>query len=230
MKGVFVTATGTNVGKTFVSCLLAQCLRDKLRVGVMKPFSSGSQLDALRLIRASGRRDLLLKDVNPAYFDKPLAPYSATGLGRRKIDFSSVFKSFRSIQKNSDFMIVEGIGGLAVPITENWTAADFAHKLGLPIVIVTHLELGTLNHTLLTVDYARRMDIPVWGLVSTDSKKEKGLSYETNLSALPKLTRLPWLLNLPNSPGSFEQRIKKIIQIRSVQKQIKKLGRLIHES
>lgn len=230
MKGVFVTATGTDIGKTFVSCLLAKSLSENLRVGVMKPFSSGSQLDAVRLIQSSGRKDLSLKDVNPIYYKKPLAPYSAAGLGRKKIDFSRVFESFESLQKKSDFMIVEGIGGLAVPLTQDWTAAHLAHKLGLPIVIVTHLGLGTLNHTFLTVDYARKMSLTILGLISSDSSRKKDLSYQTNFDALPRLTHLPWLLNLPYGSGSFDQKIQKMLRIHSVQKQIKKIGCLINES
>lgn len=230
MKGVFVTATGTDIGKTFVSSLLAKGLSKMFRVAVMKPFSSGSRRDAFRMIQSSGRKDLSIEDVNPVYFEKPLAPYSAANFGRQKIDFTRVFRSLEHLKKQSDLIIVEGIGGLAVPLTQDYTAAHLARDMGFPIIVVTHLSLGTLNHTFLSVDYARRMNLEILGLVSSDANRKKDSSYQTNFQALPKLTGLPWLLNIPFASGSFNQKLTKTLKITSVQKQIRKIGRLFDES
>lgn len=203
VKGIFITGTDTGVGKTLISCALAKILSRQCRVGVMKPLAAGSSQDAENLQRASGRSDLKLKDINPIFFEKPLAPFSATHFGKKKINLSKIFESFEKIQASSDFVIVEGMGGLHVPVTDRWMVADLALQMNLPLIIVTRLGLGTLNHTLLTVDYARTKKISIAGIVVNTTSRRKDLSTQTNVQALSRLTRLPVLGPIPYLQGGF---------------------------
>ncbi len=208
MPGVFVTGTDTGIGKTLITCALANIFSKKYRVGVMKPFASGSHSDVQNLRRAARRSDLSLDDINPVFFSRPLAPFSATHFDRKKIDFSRIFKAYQKIQSVSDFALVEGMGGLHVPITKRYTVADLALQMKLPILIVTRLGLGTLNHTLLTVNYARQKGLSILGIIINSTKNEKDLSTQTNVQALSSLLPFPVLGPIPYLKGSFLKKLK----------------------
>ena len=177
MKGLFVTATGTEVGKTVVACGIARYLKNLgLEPGVMKPSASGG-----RWVRLNGRRRLVSNDaillkkaagsgdpmewINPSCFKAPLAPYSAALLEGRKFSLREVLKSYEEIQKRHPVVIVEGVGGARVPLDKNLEAADLILKMKLPALIVASAKLGTLNHTLLTLDYLKRKKVKVLGVV-----------------------------------------------------------------
>src|SRR5262245_53930023 len=148
-KGIFVTGTDTNVGKTAVACGIVSLLKAKgVKVGVMKPIASGGREDAERLREASGMSDGL-DVINPQHFEAPLAPVSAAALERREIDLDLIYRSYWFLQKHYDVVIVEGIGGVKVPIGESTYIADLIQALRLPALIVGRAGLGTLNHTLL---------------------------------------------------------------------------------
>lgn len=208
MSGFFITGTDTGVGKTFVSCLWASRLSLRKRVGVMKPFASGSRLDALRLRRCAHRFDLSLDEINPVFFDQPLSPYSADGFPEQNDFFQTILKNFRKVRDTSDVVIVEGMGGLHVPITRSRMVADLAREMDLPLVIVTHAGLGTLNHTLLTVHYAVQKGLKIAGLIMNNVRKTSDLSSQTNLDALGCLTGLPILGFIPYLRGRFEEKLK----------------------
>ncbi len=210
LPGVFITGTDTGIGKTLITCALALALSEKYHVGVMKPFASGSHSDVQNLRKIAKRSDLSLDDINPVFFSQPLAPFSATRFDKQKINFSKVFKAYQKIQSISDFTLVEGMGGLHVPITKKHTVADLALQMKLPILIVTRLGLGTLNHTLLTVDYARRKGLSILGIIINSTKKEKDLSTQTNVQALSKLLPIPILGPIPYLKGSFLEKLETI--------------------
>lgn len=211
-RGFFITGTDTGVGKTLVSCILAKVLSQRFHLGVMKPLASGSMLDVQRLKRASGRGDLDFEKLNPVFFDEPISPFSASLLGNKRIHLSKIYESYVWLQKHSDFVIVEGIGGLHVPITGKLTVADLALEMNLPLLIVTHPFLGTLNHTLLTVNYARQKGLKINGMIINASKNQKDPSTKTNALALSRLTRLPILASIPYLKGKFDEKVEKAVQ------------------
>jgi dethiobiotin synthetase len=185
-NGIFVTATDTGVGKTYFSCKLAQALlKLDINFGVMKPLSSGDRSDAKKLLKASKLKDSL-DLVNPLFFKYPLAPYASLGLEKRKLNIKKVFSSYSMLNTNNKFMIVEGIGGVNVPISRKYFVTDLIKDLRLPAVIVARVSLGTINHTLLTVKELRKKNIPVLAVVLTDSKG-KSLSELTNPKILSRL-------------------------------------------
>ena len=166
-RGVFVTGTDTGVGKTVVSCLLARTLRDAgLVVGVMKPFASGGRAggDALMLRDSIACPDPVEK-INPVCFDAPLSVLAASELEGREPDIGLVFDVYRELAAKRDFMVVEGVGGLMVPIRRDYFVLDLIMALGLPVLVVGRDGLGTINHTVLTVDRLRSAGAAVCAVV-----------------------------------------------------------------
>lgn len=150
LTGLFVTGTDTGVGKTHVACALARALRARgVDVGVIKPYSTGDRSDARKLIAAAGVDDSI-DLVNPCHYRAPAAPWIAAR-GRR-IDYGKVRRAYEALRRRHAFLIIEGFGGLYSPIAPGKMQDGF----GLPMLIVTRPDLGTLNHTLMTWRLARR--------------------------------------------------------------------------
>lgn len=200
-KGIFITGTDTGVGKTYVATGIAQALRGTLDVGVMKPVETGCPTrkgslvpgDALQLIKASTVRDDL-DLVNPYRFSKPLAPYVAAVFEGRKVGISRIMKAFQVLKQRHEYMIVEGAGGLMVPITKKHTYLDLAQDMGLPVLIVARPGLGTINHTFLTLSALRARRIPIAGVVINYAQDTvKGIAERTNPATIEKIAGVPIL-------------------------------------
>lgn len=193
---LLITGTDTAVGKTVVACALARTLRSRgLRVGVMKPAETGCDerggalvpADALSLLDASGAGDPLER-VCPYRYRSPLAPAVAAELdGLAPVDLGRVAEAFGRIAQARDIVLVEGAGGLGVPITWEADYADLALKLGLEIVLVVANRLGALNATRLSLDYAERRRISLRGYVLNDVTPDASPAMLTNARALGRL-------------------------------------------
>ncbi|MBI3323736.1 MAG: dethiobiotin synthase [Candidatus Omnitrophica bacterium] len=175
--GLFILGTDTGVGKTWVAAgLAAWCRAQGRAVGVMKPVGTGGALrhidgrrrlvspDAALLARAA-RSDDSLALINPVCYREPLAPEPAARRAGRPVDWSAIQAAFNALHRRHGFVIVEGIGGLLVPLSPGRTVAGLARLLRLPCVVVARLRVGTLNHTLLTVESARRHGLRILGVV-----------------------------------------------------------------
>jgi dethiobiotin synthetase len=172
-KGCFITGTDTGVGKTVVACMVAACLKERgSDVGVMKPIATGGRPapsglvsdDALALASIAGVDDSYSL-INPVCFEAPLAPFVAAREAHREIDVSAIWKAFDALRKGHRVMVVEGVGGLRVPIADGFFVSDLARMIGLPIVVVARAGLGTINHTLLTLECARAEELAVAGVI-----------------------------------------------------------------
>ena len=164
-RGVFVTGTGTDVGKTVVGAGLAAVLRQAgFRVGVLKPVSAGPQVDTQLLRRAAGCPEALDR-LNPVALRHPLAPAVAARLERRRVRLAALVASYQHLAARYDTILVEGAGGVFVPLTARALVMDLIVALRLPALVVAHAGLGTLNHTLLTVEALRARRVPVLGIV-----------------------------------------------------------------
>jgi dethiobiotin synthetase len=194
-KGVFITGTDTGVGKTLVACGIARLLKSwGVKVGVMKPLATGDQEDARRLIKAVDL-DEPLDVVNPQYFKAPLAPSVAADLEGRKVNSENIYKAYWHLSKKYDVMIVEGIGGVKVPLGESTYVVDLIEALRLPALVVSRAGLGTLNHTLLTLDALAQEKIPVIGVLFNNGTG-KTLVEKTNPDALQEHTTVQVLGHL----------------------------------
>ena len=197
-KGIFITGTDTEVGKTVVAALLVKELKKIYKsVGVMKPFASGGRDDALLLKSAAGVTDSI-DLINPVYFKKALAPLVAARYEKKKVDLNRIKQAFNKLAKKHEFMIVEGAGGLLVPVTKKKYILDIIKMLNLPLIIVARPGLGTINHTLLTAKAARNSDIDVLGFViNNTSKHRKGLAEKTNPAVISELSKIKYLGEVP---------------------------------
>jgi dethiobiotin synthetase len=171
-KAIFITGTDTGVGKSIASAAIALLLKRKgLSVGVMKPVTSGcierdGQLvseDAELLCYAAGVP--FTTDCAPYLLKAPLAPSMAAAKEGVRIDLQVIKEAYLRLAEQYDYLIVEGAGGLMVPLAGGLLIADLASLLGLPIAVVARPGLGTVNHTLLTTFCARNMGLEVKGVI-----------------------------------------------------------------
>lgn len=209
-KGLFITGTDTGVGKTFVACGLAALLRESgYKVGVMKPAETGCDQgdgklmpqDAVALKEASGC-DLPLETICPYQFREPLAPSVAAEREGVRIDIDRLMSIYDKISGGHNITIVEGAGGLMVPMLPSYTYADFAKVLKLSLIVVAANKLGTINHLLLTLEHASCKGLSVLGYVLNEIEKQPSLGAQTNREALASLTGVPCVGDLPFIQGS----------------------------
>lgn len=168
-RGFFVSGTDTGVGKTVVACALVRALREAGHdVGVMKPAETGvgpdGPLDALALREAAGVDDPL-DEICPLQLPLPAAPSVAAADAGVRMDPARIRKAFDGLAGRHEQMVVEGAGGLLVPILPELTMADLARALELPVLLVARAALGTINHTLLSLEALARRGLPLAGVV-----------------------------------------------------------------
>ena len=206
IAGLFVTGTDTEVGKTVVAGGIAACLRHRgCNVGVFKPVATGCTRRRGRLFSADAEflahcadTSQSLDQITPIMFTQPLAPTVAAKRARKKLDLDILRHAFQRAHDAHDFVVVEGIGGLAVPLVDQYTVADFAAECGLPTIVVARAGLGTINHTHLTVAYAIQHSIRVLGVVINQYDVESiGIAEETNPQQIAELTGMPTLAIVP---------------------------------
>jgi len=204
MKPLFITATDTDVGKTYVCAGLAYALKKlNVDVGIMKPFACGvkqktgfSSNDLTTLANAAMVDDA--EDIiNPFFFPIPASPYTAAKNLGVKIDVEHVMECFRKLDKIHDIVLVEGIGGIMTPILKDYAIIDLIKDLKANTIIVTSSKIGTVNHTVLTCNICKNMNIPIKGLIinNFDPSGYPIPELERDLSAL---TDLPVLCSLPH--------------------------------
>lgn len=205
MSALFITGTDTGVGKTYVGCALAAALRARgLRVGVMKPIETGvlrEPEDALAL-RAAAGDPAPLDEVCPYRLRAPLAPAVAARLEGVTIDVERLIALVQRRARGADVLLVEGAGGLLVPVAGRVTWADIAMRLSLPLLIVAANRLGTVNHCALTARVAAAVGLSVRGFVLSQPTLASDESAATNADTIATLTDLPVLGVLGHGPVS----------------------------
>ncbi len=173
LPGLFVTGTDTEVGKTVVASAIAATLAARgERVAVYKPAVTG--LDEAtgappdhELLKASAHSTQALDEISPYRFGPPLSPHLAAELAGEEIEPTRLRAGATRAAAGADALIVEGVVGLLVPLTPDYLVRDFARDLGLPLLVVAQPGLGTINHTLLTLESARAAGLEVAAVVFT---------------------------------------------------------------
>ncbi len=216
----FITATDTGIGKTFVAAGLACAFaRAGADTGVMKPIATGC-----RRVRGHGsagsgpgscppehlvsadaeflRQEANVRDdldlINPIRYEEPLAPLVAARRCGRSVDLNEIVSAYDKLRKRHDILIVEGIGGLMVPIIEDYHVIDLIKTLEVPALLVTRPNLGTINHTLLSVREAKRAAVDLVGIVINHFEIfEKDAAMETNAQIIEECTGVPVLGTVP---------------------------------
>jgi len=193
MSALFVTGTDTGVGKTFVACALATALRQRgRRVAVMKPVETGVEgepADALAL-RTAAADPAPLGDICPYRLRAPLAPAVAARLEGVAIDVTRLITLVARRRQEADLLLVEGAGGLLVPLDAQTTWAELAVRAGLPLLIVGANRLGTVNHCALTARVAATAGLLVRGFVLSQPTAKTDPSAATNAETVAALTGL----------------------------------------
>ena len=213
-SGIFITGTDTGVGKTFFACGLAALLKKSgYKVGVMKPAETGCDQGAGKLVpqdaaalKEASRCEIPLEQICPYQFREPLAPSVAAEREGARIDIDRLMSVYNEISVAHDITIVEGAGGLLVPLLPSYTYADFAKVLKLPLIVVAANKLGMINHLLLTFEHASRQGLSVLGYVLNQIGSPPSLAAETNREALVWLTGVPCIGELPYIEDSQSQK------------------------
>lgn len=192
---LFITGTDTGVGKTHLSQLLIQSLRQNGVDAVgYKPVACGDRDDADLLSQASGGLDPDL--INPIHLNTPVAPYVAGLLENRVVDPAILISGYQHLASHHECVIVEGAGGWEVPLAANYRISDLAKDLNLPVVIVAANRLGAINHILLTLDAIRSKGLTCAGIVLNQLGDELDTAMITNKGVIEDLTGVPLLDHL----------------------------------
>lgn len=207
---LLVTGTDMGVGKTYVAAGLARLLRDRgVDVGVMKPIELGWSRDDgpwppdAELLREAAGSDDPIEDVVPYVFEDMVAPQVAADRVREPIEVDVLRAALDRLRSRHQIVIVEGSGGLAVPLDDGYDLASFAHDCSLPVLIVTRAHVGTLNHTFLTTHYAQSRGLDIVGIVANrldDALQDPSAS--TNHKMMERMCKVPVLGVVPFRPES----------------------------
>ena len=187
-KGIFIIGTDTEVGKTLIAAGLVVALQDRgIDVGVMKPLESGALCfesapiprDAFYLKEISGVQDAL-DLINPYCFQAPLAPGVAAEQEGIEVNLQRIKKTYEELKGRHQFMVVEGAGGLLVPIAKGTLLPELIKVLNLPLLLVARSSLGTINHALLSLSYCQQEGLDVVGIVINKSTPDADPAEESN--------------------------------------------------
>lgn len=208
MKGVFITGTDTGIGKTTIAAGLASALSRKgINIGVMKPFATAEKVfsykykseDAALLARAAGVKDPD-EDINPFFYSIPTAPFIAAIIKKEKaVSLSAAKRIYYKLASKHDFMIVEGIGGIMVPLTKKESVADFAKSLKLSTIIVASSKLGTINHILLTTKVCTDYGLNIIGIIINGMPKVPSTIEMKIVETIQELSNITVLCVIPYS-------------------------------
>jgi dethiobiotin synthetase len=211
--GLFITGTDTAVGKTMVTAALAAVLRaEGYDVGVMKPVHTGCRdpnsrrppPDSVLLMRAARAHDPI-ELVTPYRLRQPLSPLAAARAEGRSIDPRRLRTAYRALARRHQLVLVEGAGGLLVPLTATATVADLITDWKLPVILVARAGLGTLNHTLLSIEAATRRGITIGGVILNHARPMAGRRHDPSVAGngplLLEMTGLPVVGPLPYMAG-----------------------------
>jgi len=194
LRGIFVTGTGTGVGKTVVASVIARCLASAgKRVAVFKPAVSGlcepGETDHAILRRAAGC-EASDETIAPYRYGPAASPHLAASLAGEEIDPLLLVQAARIAAKGADVLVCEGVGGLLVPLAPGYLVRDFAADLGLPLAIAAPPGLGTINHTLLTIEAARGAGLRIADIILTPYPQRPSLIERSNRQTIAALGKV----------------------------------------
>ena len=211
IPGLFITGTDTEVGKTMIAGAIAAWFRRQgSRVAVLKPIATGCERRREGLVSTDAEFLAHCADsphpldlVCPQRYAEPLAPAVAAERAGQPVDWGAVQRSIDLMSRDSDVMVVEGVGGVMVPLDERHTVQDLARWLGLASIVVARAGLGTVNHTLLTVDAMRQAGRVAGVVINRYPAEKAGIAEETNPGIIATWARVPVLSIVPEEsiPG-----------------------------
>ncbi len=232
----FVTGTDTGVGKTYITALLtAYCHTQNSSTVPMKPVQTGCEEKSGELLSADLQQALAAAEIDPsdeitdllvpARFKKPCSPHLAARLENRSVEVKQILQTYHMIRKQYDGVIVEGAGGIMVPLTEDYLMLDLMIDLQLPIILVARTDLGTINHTLLSIERLRTANLNLAGVIFNQlTAASDPVIRDDNMKIIPQLGRVPVLGYTPYreklmeeifQPGNLWRKIEGEIELRT---------------
>jgi dethiobiotin synthetase len=195
-KRLFITATDTGVGKSIYTSLLAlSFLKQGKKVAISKPIQTGDDLDTDLLAKLT---DGKVPIFNTYTLKLPAAPSVASKFEKKKIDIKKIISDIKKLEKKFDVVIVEGVGGIAVPVSGIYLVSDLIKDLNYPAIVVARPGLGTINHTVLTLDYAKKKKINVLGFViSGYDKNTKDVAIKTAPGEIKRISGMKCIQKTP---------------------------------
>lgn len=208
MRGFFITGTDTDVGKTFVTtCMLRTLIDKRIRATAYKPVQSGAQWKEGKWIAPDVDMYRKIIDVTDeegcTYVLKtPCSPHLAARIDGVTIEPERIVAHMQKLQQTYDFVLVEGAGGIAVPIVdESFLVAHLAQLLSLPLIIVARASVGTINHTVLTVQYAKALRLRIAGIIMNGFSTPKNEIEQDNIRMIETMTGVPVIGEIPHMPN-----------------------------
>mgnify|MGYP001558786964 CR=1 FL=1 len=214
-KSIFITGTDTDVGKTVITaCLAAALLRKGMKVAVYKPVQCGSLLkgkvkspDLALVKKLSGISENNL--FNDYSFKFASSPHLAAELEHKKVDVDVIKNQYNKLSKKFDYVLIEGAGGLLVPLTREYTVMDLIKELEVPALVIARAGLGTINHTSLTISALKSKKIKIIGIIMNYFKggkiEEDNKKIIGHLNGIPIVGSVPFSKNLKKIAGNFEE-------------------------
>lgn len=232
--GVFITGTDTNVGKTVVTAALGLALQPSGgKVGIMKPVETGTMPDDTT---SDGHRFRKLfapyknVDVRSLYsFPSPVAPLEAARTDQQLIDVEAILDDYRTFAAHHDYLLVEGVGGILVPLTQTRDVRDLIGLLGLPCLIVSRTGLGSINHTRLTLMGLQEAGVPILGILLNHTENTGEEQQASTVKLIRELSDVPVLGPLPLQPhldSQWEDGIRALAHHST----IREVARMVQES
>ncbi len=221
--GVFVAGTDTGVGKTLIACALLRGLAARgLRVAGMKPVAAGARRrrgvwhnEDVEQLRAAGNVDVPAEWINPYCFAPPVAPHLAAREAGVSIRMATIARCHSRLAGLTDIVVVEGVGGLLVPLGPRLSAADIPRRLDLPVLLVVGLRLGCLNHALLTVDALQERGLRLAGWIANHIDPAMARPRQ-NLETLRQRIPAPLLGTVKFAPTPTAARAARALDIRRI--------------
>jgi dethiobiotin synthetase len=218
LRSCFITATDTGIGKTTITAALAFALKSTgVNVGVMKPFATGTQQktgfksEDVAILANSAQSNDPEDLINPYFFQVPASPYTAANKLRVDIDIDSVMEKFEKLQAMHDVVLVEGIGGILTPILKNYSIADIIKDMNLDTLVVTSSRIGTVNHTMLTLNAAQQYGLKIRGLIINNTDPN-GYNVDELKNDLKNLSGVDILCTVPHLSNVRINEVAEIIQ------------------
>jgi dethiobiotin synthetase len=215
LNGFFVTGTDTEVGKTLVSGALILKLREQgMKAIGFKPVVAGTYLDSegltqnedIETLRLASNLGSLKLSLCPYVLDQPAAPHLVAKHQGLKLEMDVIAEAFQEVQKHADYVVVEGAGGLLIPLNENEDLSDFAQAIELPVILVVGMKLGCINHALLTYEALKARNLNIAGWVANSPSTEMPLLQE-NLQTLQVRMDAPFLGLIPTLPKELQKAV-----------------------
>ena len=200
-RTIFITGTDTGVGKTIVTAAVCSCIKSSgKRVAAMKPIQTGTDTQKtldIEFVYKVLDEEFLIDDVCPYRFTKPLSPKLASEVSGKEIHVNDILSAYKTLEEKFEYVVIEGAGGILAPVKNNYFIVDLINEMESPVIIVTRPALGTINHTLLTIESAKNKGLSILGIIVNKYPIDPDDSELTNPDEIASISGLPILGIIP---------------------------------